>query len=142
MPSKLLISRLATEFKEKKILTRPDVFEFVKTNCGKEQSPNDRENWFYIRGGSVMRKVYFSGSIGVQALRKLYTVPKNRGVRPEHTRLAGGKIIRNILQQLERAELVEKDGKNGRKISSKGISFIDKLANEIKNEKLPHLSQY
>lgn len=135
----MLINRLAKEFKEKEIITKPDEFEFVKTSHAKENKP-DNPDWFFIRAGSVLRKIYFKGTIGVQELRKLYSSPKNRGVKPEKTVKASGKIIRNILQQLEKQGLVVK-AEGGRRMSSKGISFVDKLADELKPS-LPQISQY
>ncbi|MFW9929949.1 MAG: 30S ribosomal protein S19e, partial [Candidatus Thorarchaeota archaeon] len=138
-PSNILIKKIASEFKEAQTITQPPEFEFVKTSHAKESSPTD-PNWFYIRAGSLMRKLYFRDTIGVQNLRKLYSSPKNRGSKPEKSVEASGKIIRNILQQLEKAELVVKTNK-GRKLSPKGISFIDKIAEELKTS-IPEINQY
>jgi small subunit ribosomal protein S19e len=130
IPASILIERIATELKEKSLITRPEEFNFVKTSHAKENMP-ENPDWFYIRAGSIMRKMYFKGTIGVQELRKLYSSPKNRGVRPEKSIKSGGKIIRNILQQMEKEGLVAKVD-HGRKLSPKGVSFIDKLADELK----------
>jgi small subunit ribosomal protein S19e len=140
VPAKLLIEKLAMDFKEKNILTQPVCFEFVKTSHAKEKSPESTE-WFFIRAGSIFRKIYFKNFIGVQALRKCYSQGKNRGSRPERSTDASGKIIRNILQQLEKAGLVERYGAKGRRLSPKGVSYIDKIATEIKTQ-FPELSQY
>jgi small subunit ribosomal protein S19e len=138
IPASVLIKRIATELKEN-IIKIPDELQFIKTSHAKENMPIDPD-WFYIRAASVMRKIYFKGTIGVQELRKLYSSQKNRGARPEKSVKASGKIIRNILQQLEKEGLVLKV-ENGRKLSPKGTGFIDKLADELKPS-LPELSQY
>lgn len=138
IPAAVLIDRIAKELKEN-ILKVPDELQFIKTSHAKENMPVNPD-WFYIRAASIMRKIYFKGTIGVQEIRKLYSSPKNRGVKPEKSVKASGKIIRNILQQLENEGFIIK-GDKGRKLSPKGTGFIDKLADELKND-LPELSQY
>ncbi|MHA1991231.1 MAG: 30S ribosomal protein S19e [Candidatus Hodarchaeales archaeon] len=139
IPASILIERIGTELKEKSIITKPEEFNFVKTSHAKENMP-ENPDWFYIRAGSIMRKMYFKGTVGVQELRKLYSSPKNRGARPEKSIKSGGKIIRNILQQMEKEGLVSKVDQ-GRKLSPKGISFVDKLADELKPN-IPELEHY
>ena len=138
IPATVLIEKLATELKEK--ISMPEEFKFVKTSHAKENTP-ENPDWFYIRAGSIIRKMYFKGTIGVQELRKLYNSPKNRGSRPQKSTKASGKIIRNILQQLEKDGIVSKVDGGGRKLSPKGISFVDKLADELKPN-IPEISQY
>jgi small subunit ribosomal protein S19e len=82
----------------------------------------------------MMRKLYINGPIGVSRLRKAYGGRKRMGVRPAHFRKAGGNILRSILQQLEAADLVEKDGTKGRVVSSKGRSLLDAMSGQIKRE--------
>ena len=56
-----------------------------------------------------------------------------RGVKPAHFRKAGGAIIRNILQQLESAGLVERVDE-GRVVSPKGRSLLDAMSTQLKRE--------
>jgi small subunit ribosomal protein S19e len=71
------------------------------------------------------------GPIGVSKLRKDYSGRKNRGAAKEHSRRAGGSIIRKALQQLESAGFVEKKG-TGRIIAKKGRAFVDNSAKSLK----------
>jgi small subunit ribosomal protein S19e len=93
----------------------------------------------------MMRKLYTKGPIGVSHLRKEYGGRKRMGVRPAHFRKAGGNIIRTLLQQMESAGLVQKDGIKGRVVSSKGRSLLDALSSQIKREidrENPDLKKY
>ena len=68
-------------------------------------------------------------------MRTRYGSKKNRGQKPEKFVRAGGKIIRTILQQLEKAELVKKaeiKNKKGRTLTPKGKSFLDKISQNAK----------
>ena len=85
------------------------------------------------------------GAVGVSRLRKAYGGRQRRGVRPAHFRKAGGNILRSILQQLEAAELVTKDGTKGRVVSAKGRSLLDAVSGQIKREldrERPELKPY
>ena len=138
IPAPILIEKVASELKAKG-LTMPDEFKYVKTSHAKENMP-ENPDWFFIRAGSIVRKMYFKGVTGVEELRKMYSSPKNKGSRPQKSTKASGKITRNILQQLEKEGLVMKvDG--GRKLSPQGISFVDKIANDLKPN-IPEISQY
>jgi len=50
-------------------------------------------------------------------------------VKPEKFYKGSGNIIRKILQQLEKAELIKQNeqGRKGRIVTNKGRSFLDKL---------------
>jgi small subunit ribosomal protein S19e len=109
----------------------PEWANFVKTGHGKENRPT-QSDWYQLRAASVLRKIYKNGPIGTSKLRKNYSTKKNRGHRPEITTEASGKIIRTILQQLEKAgyiKQIEKGVHKGRAITPKGKSFLDKLSN-------------
>ena len=123
-----LINKTAEKLKT--IINPPVWSNFVKTSPAKERLPTQRD-WYYKRAGSILRTVYIKGPIGVQKLRVKYGAKKDRGHTPEEFRKGSGKIIRDILQQLEKAELIiyKKEGiHKGRIITSKGKSFLDKLA--------------
>lgn len=140
-PSKL-IEKLAVELKKIEQVVAPEWAQFAKTGAGKERPPAIKD-WWHMRAASVMRKIYVSGPIGVSKLRKKYSSKKNRGHKPERVYSGSGNILRKILQQLEKAELlkyVEKGVHKGRIVTSKGEKLINQIAQsfvkiEIKIEK-------
>ena len=70
-------------------------------------------------------------TVGVNRLKTRYGSRKNRGMRPEVFRKSSGKIIRTILQQAEKAELLEKTNelgrRSGRKLTEKGKEFMEAI---------------
>jgi len=124
-----LINKAAIELKKTKSVQKPEWASYIKTGAGKERTPDD-SNWWYMRAGSILRKVYLRGPIGVSKLRTFYGNKKNRGVKPEKFYKASGKVIRTILQQLEAEGLikqVEKGVHKGKIVTPKGRSFLDTL---------------
>lgn len=112
------------------VITMPEWALFVKTSHGKDRVPS-RDDWYFVRSAAILRKIYIDGPLGVSKLRTKFGSKKNRGSKPEKFVRASGKIIRSIVQQLEKAELikqVEKGVHKGRVITDKGKSFIDKAA--------------
>ena len=108
----------------------PSWGSFVKTGTSKERPPTNLD-WWYIRAASILTKVYRHGPIGVSKLRTKYGGRKNRGYKPERFYRASGKIIRTILQELEKNNLIifKKEGVHkGRIITPRGKSFMDKIA--------------
>jgi len=123
-----LLEKAAKALKEK--IKAPEWSMFVKTGVSRERPPIDKD-WWYIRAASVLRKVYLRGPIGTNKLKVKYSGRKNRGYKPERTYKGSGKIIRVILQQLEKIEFIKHGAKGvhkGRIITPKGKSFLDKLA--------------
>lgn len=145
VPADLLIQRLSDYIKGNiKEVTPPEWADYVKTGSHVERTPQDPD-WWYIRTASMLRKLYVKGPIGVSRLRKEYGGRKRRGVKPAHFRMAGGNIIRSVLQQLEAADLVAKDGNKGRAVSPKGRSLLDAMSGQIKRElerERPELREY
>lgn len=125
-----LIKKTASELKKLDNMKKPEWAIFVKTSVAKERQPVDND-WWYIRAASILRKLYILDKpIGTNKLRNFYSGRKNRGHKPDRVYKGAGKIIRVILQQLEKSEFLEsiKEGKHiGRKISKKGKSFLDKM---------------
>jgi len=120
------INKLAEALKD--TINTPEWAKFVKTGAGKERLPDD-ENWYTIRAAAILRTVYIRGPIGVEKLRTKYGCKKNRGHKPEKFYKASGKIIRSILQDLEKAELIVQKVINkhkGRVVTNKGKSLVDK----------------
>jgi len=115
----------------------------VKTGSHVERPPEDPD-WWYNRCASLLRKIYMRGPLGVERLRKMYGGRVDRGTRPEHARKAGGSIIRKALQQLEASGLIMQT-KEGRVITPKGQSLLDRISTEIlkeMREEIPELRKY
>jgi small subunit ribosomal protein S19e len=129
IPPDALIRKLGEELKKKPEITPPAWAPFVKTGVHKELPPEDPD-WWYVRAGAVLRRVYRDGPVGVQRLRSVYGGSRNRGSRPNKFRKGSGAILRKVLQQLEAAGLVEKS-KSGRNISASGRAFIDGIAHTL-----------
>lgn len=131
VPADVFIDKLYNYIKENvKEVVPPEWALYVKTGRSRERPP-ENPDWWYIRAASILRKIYLHGPLSIKDLRRMYGGRKDRGVKPEHFYMAGGSIIRNILHQLEEAGLVEKT-KEGRVLTAKGRSILDKLAAEIK----------
>lgn len=132
-----LILKAAEELKKIPEIKAPPWAAFVKTGMHKERPPV-KNDWWYLRTASVLRKIYRLGPIGVSKLRTEYGGKKNRGVKKEHFYKGSGSILRKSLQQLEKAGFVkfaEKGLHKGRLITPKGKSFLDKIANQIQGVK-------
>lgn len=119
---------LAEALKEMKEFQKPEWIDFVKTGANKMRPAQETDFW-YIRAASILRQIYVKKIIGVQRLRTRYGGRKNKSVRPSHVQKSGGKIIRTILQQAEKAGLLEKatGKKAGRQLTIKGIEFLEAL---------------
>ncbi|MEM5773214.1 MAG: 30S ribosomal protein S19e [Candidatus Aenigmatarchaeota archaeon] len=125
-----LVERLKEELKKLEEIKPPEWAKFAKSGVHKQRPPEQLDFW-YIRAASVLRRIYVDGPVGVERLRSYYGGRRKRGFFPQHFRKASGAIIRKILQQLEKAGLVEKT-KKGRKITAKGQKLLDNIAKEVK----------
>lgn len=129
-----LIDKAAEELKKVESIQIPHWAVFVKTGHSKSRPP-ENPDWWYFRAASVLRKVYIRGPVGVSKLSTIYGSKKNRGHQPEHRYKASGKILRIILQQLERAGFIQqvtKKGRKGRFITPKGKIFLDGVTKGLK----------
>ena len=124
-----LIPAVADKLKEIKQITAPEGAMFWKTGWFKEFPPEDAENFWFIRGASLLRKLYRK-PIGVNRLKKQYGGRTSNIVHLAHSAKGSGAIIRRVLQQLEQAGLVQKAPK-GRELTNKGRSLLDKTAAEL-----------
>jgi small subunit ribosomal protein S19e len=132
-----LNSKVAEELKQQKLVEPVDWSKFVKTGHHKERLPDDADWWFH-RSAAILRSIAKLGPVGTQKLRVKYGGKKNRGHKPERFYPASGSIIRKILQQLEKSQLIkqtEKGVRKGRVLTPKGVSFVDKVAIEIGKKK-------
>ena len=129
VPADKLINKVAKDLKENQKFNRPEWAQYVKTGTHVQRQPDDPD-WWWIRAATVMRKVYIDGPVGTRRLRTVFGGRKNRGVKPEEFRRAGGKHLRVILQETDKLGFTEKV-KGGRKMTAKGQSYLDKLTNEV-----------
>ncbi|MGB9729745.1 MAG: 30S ribosomal protein S19e [Thermoprotei archaeon] len=144
VPASALIKELTEYLKVNVPEIKPPTWAlFVKTGTFAERVPA-QSDWWYMRAAAILRQVYIRGPISVKTLRILYGGRKKRGSAPEHHRPGSGSIIRKILQQLEKADLVRKT-KEGRVITEKGQSIIDALSTKILKQSVrenPELIKY
>jgi len=139
VPASMAIDRLSKKLKSTGMVKPPSWSVYVKTGGDKEKPPEDKD-WWYVKCASVLRKVHIIGPIGVPTLRRVYGGKKNKGYKPEGIRGASGSLIRDILQQLEKAELIKKTPA-GRVTTPKGAALMDSISHKIK-KKIPELSKY
>lgn len=132
VPAAVLIDRLA-DILRKEDIEAPAWIPFVKTGSHADKPPQNRD-WWHVRCASILRKIYVHGPIGVNGLRNEYGGGKPSGYGAAHHRYAGGAIIRNAIQGLEKLGYVQKSGKNGRMISKDGMKKLDVLATSILTE--------
>lgn len=131
-----LIGKAASELKKNKVVSPPEWSTFVKTGHHKQRLP-DSLDWWYFRSAAILRSVAKLGPIGTEKLRTKYGGRKNRGHKPERFYKASGSIIREILQQLEKAQLIKQADigvHKGRVLTPKGVSFLNTLASGINKQ--------
>lgn len=144
VPTDELISELADRLEDR--IEAPEWSQYTKTAASKELPPQNGDFWF-VRAGSILRKVATKGPIGVERLAVEYG-SKSRGsnryrVAKAKTSTGSKKINRVILQQLEEEGLVETAKGEGRRITDEGRSFLDSAAGDVL-ERLdrPELERY
>ncbi len=120
---------LADALKKVPEFNKPEWIDFVKSSAHKARPIAEPDFW-HKRAASILRQIYIRGIVGVGRLRTRYGGRKDRGMQPPEFRKSGGKIIRTILQQAEKASLIEKskEKKAGRKLTEKGKSFLEGVA--------------
>ncbi len=134
VPADKLIKALTEELKKNDAVSQPEWALIVKAGASRERPPEQPDFW-HIRTASILRKIYLKGPVGVSRLRTEYGGKKNRGSKPEKHVKGSGKIIRTILQQLEKAGYVGKKEKKGRKVTPEGQKLLDNLAYKIGKRK-------
>eukprot|EP00010_Vexillifera_abyssalis_P009500 CAMPEP_0201547958 /NCGR_PEP_ID=MMETSP0173_2-20130828/4445_1 /ASSEMBLY_ACC=CAM_ASM_000268 /TAXON_ID=218659 /ORGANISM="Vexillifera sp., Strain DIVA3 564/2" /LENGTH=145 /DNA_ID=CAMNT_0047957157 /DNA_START=153 /DNA_END=590 /DNA_ORIENTATION=- len=128
--SEKFIAAYAEHLKKSGKLEIPSWVDIVKTSSSKELSPLN-DDWYYIRAASIARKIYLRPGTGVGALRRIYGGSYRRGTRTNAYRKASGGVIRHVLQQLEKQNLIKKGRSGGRRISSRGQRDLDRIAGTI-----------
>jgi small subunit ribosomal protein S19e len=114
MPAAEYNTKLANILKSMPEFEQPVWSMFVKSSVSKQRPPRDPDFWFK-RAASILRQIYTHNVVGVNRLKTRYGGRKKRGVRPEHFAKASGKMIRVILQQSEKAGLLEKFNESGKR---------------------------
>ena len=121
-----VIQVLTVELRKDDAIKPPDWSRFVKTGVSAERPPI-QQDWWFLRSAAVLRRIYLDGPVGTQRLRSYFGGKRRRGHKPAHHRKAGGKIIRMILQQLEKGGYIQKTEKpkKGKIITAKGQKLIN-----------------
>jgi len=126
--------KLAEALKKVPEFEKPEWVEFVKSGPSKERPIDDLDFW-HKRAASILKQIYVRKTIGVSRLRTKYGSKKDRGFKPEAFRKSGGKIIRTILQQADKAGFTEivkairgvKEKRPGRQLTKKGKEFLESI---------------
>ncbi len=128
MPAGEYNTKLANILKNMPEFKQPEWSMFVKSGSSKVRPPQDPDFW-HKRAASIIRQIYTHKVVGVNRLKTRYGSLKNRGMQPEKFKRASGKIIRTILQQAEKAGLLEKfneSGKKaGRRLTKQGTDLLE-----------------
>ena len=130
VPPGVLLPRLAQELESRKAVLPPDWAAFARTGVHTENAPV-QTGWWYLRSASVLRKLYVRGARGVERLASEYGGSRDKGSAPYHAHSGSRSIVREILQQLERAGLVRKQKNGGRVLTAEGQRLLDQLAKDL-----------
>ena len=132
-----LIEAVAEKLKKVDAIMAPEWSVFAKTGVHRERPPIN-PHWWHIRAAAMMRKIRILGPIGTSKLRRKFGGKKNNTRKGrEHMHSGSGSVARKILQQLEKAGLAVQTVKGvhkGRILTPKGISLLDKTAEELKTK--------
>lgn len=131
VPADPLIRKAADKLKAEKAIQPPQWAAFVTTGIHCEKPPVETD-WWHTRAAAVLRKVYVMGPVGTERLRSEFGGARDRGAKPNRAKKGSGSVIRESLQQLEKAGLVENVKGEGRRVSAKGRSFLDNAAHEVR----------
>lgn len=143
VPADVLINKLSEILKGEDIAI-PTWVPFVKTGAHAEKPPQ-KNDWWYTRCASLLRKIYLHGPVGVKDLRGMYGGSKAVGYGGAHHRDSGGAIIRTAIHNLEKLGYLDKVEGKGRTVSHEGMKKIDRVSTEILTEliaKNPSLKKY
>jgi small subunit ribosomal protein S19e len=128
VPAKFIIDEAAGKLKTD--IEQPEFITYVKSGVHKERAPQ-REDWFYVRMGSILYRAYKWNVLGTSRLRTYYGGRQRRGLKTEHHAKASGKVIRTAVQKLEAAGYLEKAKPKGRKLTPKGQKFLNELSKDV-----------
>ena len=130
MPANEYNKKLAETLKQMPEFEQPEWSLFVKSGVAKKRPPQEVDFW-HKRAASILRQIYTHKTVGVNRLKTRYGSRQNRGMRPERFKKGSGKIIRVILQQAEKAGLLEKKNEPGKRagrcLTEKGKEFLEAI---------------
>ena len=144
VPATPLIQSVAQKLKAEKAIAPPQWAPFVTTGIHAEKPPVEAD-WWHVRAAAVLRKVYVMGPVGTERLRSEFGGSRDRGAKPNRAKKGSGSVVRESLQQLEKAGLVQSVKGEGRIVSAKGRSLLDNAAHEVRKtvqETVPGLAKY
>jgi len=131
VPSEELITTLSKFLKENVGEVAPPTWAVnAKTGSHRERPPANPD-WWYTRCASLLRKLYIHGPVGIARLRVEYGGRLRKGTHIEHSRVSGGSAIREPLQQLQKAGFIAIEAKQGRKLTTEGISLLNRMAADV-----------
>ena len=130
VPADAFVAHLARHLETARLIQAPSWADLCKTGCLKQMPPNF-QNWWYTRAAAVARQVYLHPGTSVTELKNRFGSKKHYGTAPCHFCQASGKVLRVILQQLEKIGWAKKGGE-GRKITAVGQKQLDIIAREVK----------
>ncbi len=130
VPASALLPKLASELKSRGVVAPPPWAAFVKTGVHKQRAP-EPVDWWYMRSASVLRKIYLKGTVGVSRLSAEYGGKRDRGSAPYHARTGSRSILREIVQQLEKAGLVQPYRTKGRRVTASGQKLLDGVSRDL-----------
>jgi len=133
IPAQEYNDKLAEALKKIPDFKMPEWALFVKTGVCKMRPPMEND-WWYNRVASILRQIYIKGVVGVGRLRNKYGDRKKRGMKPEVFAKASGKMIRVMLQQAQKAGMLEvkKDNKDGKRAGRIMTAYGKKFLEDIK----------
>jgi small subunit ribosomal protein S19e len=134
VPVDLFTEKLAKYLRENVGEVSPPTWSLAAKTGSHRERPPQQPDWWFRRCASLLRKLYVHAPVGVQRLRVEYGGRKRKGRRKEHSRKSGGSSIREPLQQLEKAGLVSKQEKEGRKLTREGIGLLNRVSAEVLKE--------
>jgi small subunit ribosomal protein S19e len=130
VPADAFVARLSSYLETSQAITPPKWADLIKTASFHQMPPNFA-NWWYTRAASIARQLYLHPNASVGDLRNRYGGKQHNGSAPCHFAKAGGKIVRVILQELERIQWATVGEKGGRILTAKGQQQLDKIALEV-----------
>jgi small subunit ribosomal protein S19e len=129
VPPHDLIAAVAQELKAAGKVQPPTWAEFAKTGVNREMPPTNPD-WWFVRCASVLRRIYIDGPVGVSRLRSFYGGKHRKGVATGFFAKGSGSVVRESLQQLEKAGYVRKL-KKGRQMTPEGQAYLDGVAHKV-----------
>ncbi|MHB8603672.1 MAG: 30S ribosomal protein S19e [Thermoplasmatota archaeon] len=144
VPAELLLANVAEKLQSRAGIKAPEWAPYAKTGIHREKAPANAD-WWPLRAGAVLRKVYLLGPIGTERLRAEFGGSRDRGAAPNRAKKGSGSVVREMLQQLEAEGLVVNVKGEGRKVTPQGQKLLDNASYEVKQKivaEIPAIAKY